>query len=199
MNQKILVCMALFVYYFILFFYTYIIKSLGNSIRAKTCTGIAEKCSICNECRAIKYNKILCNRIAKPLPSSENIKFTPKHYWDDNPLKRYLQNIDLRDIWNVLNYDCNSQNKNFNSNPWITLADKAIKGSFQDAPVFTGLCEVMSDAAERKFKNQTKKNMKYSEEFTNFLVILGGFSIRALDLFRQNLEGRSIQSIRYLF
>ena len=32
--------------------------------------------------------------------------------------------------------------------------------------------------------------------FTNFLVILGSFSLRALDLFRQNLAGRSIQSIR---
>ncbi|GBC00434.1 hypothetical protein RclHR1_38560001 [Rhizophagus clarus] len=40
--------------------------------------------------------------------------------------------------------------------------------------------------------------MKYSDEFTNFLVILGGFSSRALDLFRQNLEGRTIQSIQQL-
>ena len=35
------------------------------------------------------------------------------------------------------------------------------------------------------------------DEFTSFLVILGGISARALDLFRQNLEGRTIQSIRY--
>lgn len=55
----------------------------------------------------------------------------------------------------------------------------------------------MNDAAERKIKNKGKQNIKYSEEFTNFLVILGGFSTRALDLFRQNLEGRCIQSIRY--
>ncbi|RIA87788.1 hypothetical protein C1645_877805 [Glomus cerebriforme] len=41
----------------------------------------------------------------------------------------------------------------------------------------------MNDAAERKIKNK---------------VILGGFSARALDLFWQNLEGRCIQSIRYL-
>ncbi|CAG8857544.1 21004_t:CDS:1, partial [Gigaspora margarita] len=32
-----------------------------------------------------------------------NTKFTPKHYWNDNPLKRYLQNRDLCDIWNILN------------------------------------------------------------------------------------------------
>ncbi|GBB95370.1 hypothetical protein RclHR1_02520005 [Rhizophagus clarus] len=36
----------------------------------------------------------------------------------------------------------------------------------------------------------------FSQKF--ILVILGGFSSRALDLFRQNLEGRTIQSIRQL-
>ncbi|CAI2167455.1 2258_t:CDS:2 [Funneliformis geosporum] len=48
----------------------------------------------------------------------------------------------------------------------VTFADKALKGVFKDVPVFTSLCEV--------------------------IVILGGFSTRALDLFRQNLEGRTI-------
>ncbi|RGB23728.1 hypothetical protein C1646_774089 [Rhizophagus diaphanus] len=48
----------------------------------------------------------------------------------------------------------------------------------------------MNDVAERKIKNKGKQNIKYSEEFTNFLVILEDFSTRALDLFRQNLEGR---------
>ncbi|PKY18615.1 hypothetical protein RhiirB3_431453 [Rhizophagus irregularis] len=38
--------------------------------------------------------------------------------------------------------------------------------------------------------------VKYSEEFTNFLVPLGNISPKALDLFCQNLEGRGIQSLR---
>ena len=63
--------------------------------------------------------------------------------------------------------------------------------------VFTGLCEVMDNAIERKIKNKSKRNLNYSNEFTSFLTILGGISSRALDLFRQNLEGRTIQSIRY--
>ncbi|RIB27779.1 hypothetical protein C2G38_2029110 [Gigaspora rosea] len=54
----------------------------------------------------------------------------------------------------------------------------------------------MSDAAEQKAKNKGKQNMKYNEAFTNFLVILRSISPRALDLFRQNLEGRGIQSLR---
>ncbi|CAG8855876.1 10686_t:CDS:2, partial [Gigaspora margarita] len=132
-----------------------------NAVRAKTCTGFAKKGNICTECSSIRYNQNLYNKIAQPLPSSNNTKFTPKHYWDDNSLKRYLQNRDLH---------------------------KALKGAFNDAPIFTGLCEVMSDAIEQKMKNKLNKNLKYSEEFTNFLVILGGISSRALDIFRQNLE-----------
>src|SRR6185436_7107305 len=100
-------------------------------------------------------NVLLCSL---PLPS--NIKFTPKHYWKDNPLKRLLQNCDLRNIWNTLN----NESENQLENPWIVLADKAIKGAFKDFPVFTGLCEVMGDAIERKIKNKSKKNLKYSDE-----------------------------------
>ena len=50
----------------------------------------------------------------------------------------------------------------------------------------------MDNAIKKKIKNKCKKNLKYSEEFTSFLVILGGFRTRTLDLFRQNLEGRTI-------
>ncbi|GBB96321.1 hypothetical protein RclHR1_27250001 [Rhizophagus clarus] len=95
-------------------------------------------------------------------------------------------------MWNVLNNESETQIEN----PWIVLADKALKGAFKDTPVFTGLCEVMGNAIERKMKNKCKRNLKYSEEFTSFLVILGGFSTKALDLFCQNLEGRTIQHLR---
>ncbi|CAG8601924.1 15869_t:CDS:2, partial [Gigaspora rosea] len=116
----------------------------------------------------------------------KNIKFTSKFYWENSALKNYLQNIDLRDIWNLLNND----NEDQTSNPWIILANKAINGAFKDSPIFLELCKVMSDAAEQKAKNKGKQNMKYNEAFTNFLVILRSISPRALDLFRQNLEGR---------
>ena len=56
----------------------------------------------------------------------------------------------------------------------------------------------MNDTAERKAKNKGKQNMKYSEEFTNFLVLLGSVSSKALDLFRQNLKERGIQLLRYI-
>ncbi|RGB35348.1 hypothetical protein C1646_759430 [Rhizophagus diaphanus] len=49
----------------------------------------------------------------------------------------------------------------------------------------------MCDAAERKSKYMGRQNIEYSEEFTSFLVILGGISSRALDLFKQNLEEKT--------
>jgi len=64
-----------------------------------------------------------------------------------------------------------------------------VKGTFKDMPVFTNLCEVMDNTIERKIKNKSKRNLKYSDEFTSFLTILRGISLRALDLFHQNLEG----------
>ncbi|RGB36636.1 hypothetical protein C1646_757851 [Rhizophagus diaphanus] len=84
----------------------------GNSVRAKTCTGITEHNNICAECSFIQYNKILCNKIACPLPLPVNVKFTPKHYWKDNPLKKILQNFDLHDIWNNLNNKSEIQAEN---------------------------------------------------------------------------------------
>ncbi|CAI2202149.1 12225_t:CDS:1, partial [Funneliformis geosporum] len=39
-------------------------------------------------------------------------------------------------------------------NLWVILANKALKGAFKDAPVFTNLCEVMGNAIERKMKNK---------------------------------------------
>ena len=70
------------------------------------------------------------------------------------------------------------------------LADKAINGAFKKLPVFIGLCKVIVEAVERKMKNKGKQNLKYPEEFTSFLVILGGICTKTLDLFRQNLEGQ---------
>jgi hypothetical protein len=69
------------------------------------CSGIAENGNICNKCYHVRSDKNLCNKIGKKAPLPENIKFTPKFYWKNNSLKCYLQNLDLRDIWNSLNSD----------------------------------------------------------------------------------------------
>src|SRR5437870_12993262 len=81
----------------------------GNSVRAKTCTGVSEKGNVCTECSFIRYNKLLSNKVTRPLPLPTNVKFTPKHYWENNPLNYLLQNLDLRDIWNILNNESEIQ------------------------------------------------------------------------------------------
>ncbi|RGB37430.1 hypothetical protein C1646_756961 [Rhizophagus diaphanus] len=139
-----------------------------NAVRAKECTGYSDSGkTICIECFSLKYNPILAHRLTIPKSASENLKFTLKFYFENNPLKKHLQNQDLWEIWSIIK-------DNYDTNIWITLADKALKGTFKEKPVFTGLY------------------------FTNFLIILGSLSIRALDLFCQNLEGRTIQNIRKL-
>ncbi|EXX73794.1 hypothetical protein RirG_057140 [Rhizophagus irregularis DAOM 197198w] len=160
------------------------------AVRAKTCTGYSEK-GICDECLTLKHNNLLENRLAVPKPAPQNLKFTPKFYFETNSLKKHLQNQDLREIWSIVKDDDHT-------NIWITLADKAIHGVFNEKPVFEGLCEIMVQASIRKDNNKGKQNFTYNEEFTNFLIILGSFSTRALDIFRQNLEGRTIQNIRKL-
>ena len=164
---------------------------ISIAVRAKECTGYSDSGkTICNECYLLKYNPILAHRLTIPKLAPENLKFTPKFYFENNSLKKHLQNQDLREIWSVIK-------DNYDTSIWITLADKATNGALKEKPVFTELCEVMVQAAICKDNNKGKQNIQYNEDFTNFLIILGSFSTRALDLFRQNLEGRTIQNIRY--
>ncbi|CAG8479188.1 19168_t:CDS:2, partial [Racocetra persica] len=123
------------------------------SVRAKEYTGYSKSGKIiCDECLILKHNFILANHLAIPKQAPENLKFTPKFYFENNSLKKHLQNQDL----------------------------------------------LMIQAAIRKDNNKDKQNIRYNEDFTNFLVILGSFSTWALDLFHQNLEGCTIQNIHKL-
>ena len=54
----------------------------------------------------------------------------------------------------------------------------------------------MLQAAEREKKNKGIQNLKYLDEFLDFLTVLGNVSLKALDLFRQNLAGTTIHTIR---
>ncbi|PKB97973.1 hypothetical protein RhiirA5_432167 [Rhizophagus irregularis] len=144
----------------------------SDSVCAKECNRyVDENCHdkiCCTAYLSLCSNTLLANRIIVPTPKPQNIKHTPLFCLPND------------------------------SNIWLTLADKAMRGVFNDKPVFTGLCHVMVQACLRKENSLGMQNLKYSEEFTNFLVILASFSNWALELFRQNLEGRTIQNIRRL-
>ncbi|RHZ54540.1 hypothetical protein Glove_426g102 [Diversispora epigaea] len=79
-----------------------------------------------------------------------------------------------------------------------TKLDNRLNGAFDNVDTFKGLCAVICQVINRKEEGKEMRNLQYSEEFINFLIVLGTVSPRALELFRQNLVGRSIQNIRKL-
>ncbi|CAG8816616.1 9723_t:CDS:2 [Gigaspora margarita] len=87
-------------------------------------------------------------------------------------------------------FDKNSLSKKF----WAEFNNKAIYGAFEQKPVFKGLCHIMLQAAEHEEQDKGLQNLKYSNEFLNFLVILGSISLKALNLFHQNLTGITIRT-----
>ncbi|PKC53520.1 hypothetical protein RhiirA1_479137 [Rhizophagus irregularis] len=112
-------------------------------------------------------------------------------------LKVHGNSMCAKEFSGFVDENCQRDTSN-NSNVWLTLANKAINSAFNNKPVFTRLCYVMVQAYLQKENGSGLQNLKYSEEFTNFLVILGSYSSQALNIFQQNLEGRAIQNIRRL-
>ncbi|PKC07797.1 hypothetical protein RhiirA5_417714 [Rhizophagus irregularis] len=128
-------------------------------------------------------------RIAVPDP--KNIKHTPKFYYSNDPLLTYLKNNQIKQLNKLLGTE-NSSSTEF----WLKLASKAADGAFDQKPVFKGLCYIMLQTTEREEDNKGIQNLKYSNEFLDFLVILGSISLKALDLFCQNLAGMTIRTIK---
>jgi len=122
-----------------------LLSILGDSVRTKKCNRfINENCYNkirYTACLTLRSDTRLMNRIAILTPKPENIKHTPSFWFENDPMKKYLQNADLFKIWNIIKGDDLPNNKN--SNVWLTLADKAMKGVFNDKLVFTGLCHIM--------------------------------------------------------
>ncbi|PKK59114.1 hypothetical protein RhiirC2_795301 [Rhizophagus irregularis] len=133
----------------------YMLKVHGNSMCAKEFSGFVDE-----NCQS-KFKDGPETEIFRICRNSETVAL------ENDPMKKYLQNADLLQIWNIIKGDTSN-----NSNVWLTLANKAINGAFNDKPVFTRLCHVMVQAYLQKEKGSGLQNLKYSEEFTNFLVIL---------------------------
>ncbi|PKC56066.1 hypothetical protein RhiirA1_446657 [Rhizophagus irregularis] len=125
----------------------------SDSVRTKECNGyVDENCYdkiCCTACLSLCSNTLLANRIIVPTPKPHNIKHTPLFWFESDPMKKYLQNADLLQVWHIIKGNSLPND----SNIWLTLADKAMRASFSNW---------------------------------------------ALELFRQNLEGRTIQNIRRL-
>ena len=146
----------------------------------------------CSSCSFIRNNSNFWNRVRAAIPDPKNVKHTPKFYYTNNLLLTYLKNTQIKQLNNLLTTNENSPSTGF----WLELANKAAQDAFEQKPVFKGLCYIMLQAAEREEKDKGLQNLKYSNEFLDFLIILGSISLKALDLFRQNLAGMTIRTIR---
>lgn len=162
---------------------------LGMCIRSVNCERKTYG-EICSQCSHIRSNSLFLNRLQAAVPDPKNTKYTPKFYYKNNPLLIYLKNVHIKQLSGLLDTE------NLSVEFWMELANKAAQGAFEQKPVFKGLCYIMLQAAEREEQNKGLQNLKYSNEFLNFLVVLGSISLKALDLFRQNLAGMAIRSIR---
>ncbi|UZO26160.1 uncharacterized protein OCT59_018406 [Rhizophagus irregularis] len=83
------------------------------------CAGYTDK-SVCNECLSLKVDKNLQNRIAIVKPPKSKLKHIPKHYFENDPLKKYLKYVDLNIVWSLIK----DNNSDTASDVWVTLANK---------------------------------------------------------------------------
>ncbi|CAG8553684.1 25038_t:CDS:10, partial [Racocetra persica] len=107
-----------------------------------------------DESRLIEYSKnsrCKLNNKKKQLglptvtPDPKNIKYTPKFYYNNDPLLSYLKNNHIKQLHNIL-FDGNSSSKEF----WTEFSEKANEGVFEQKLVFKGLCYIMLQATERE-------------------------------------------------
>ncbi|GBC21324.2 hypothetical protein GLOIN_2v1767202 [Rhizophagus irregularis DAOM 181602=DAOM 197198] len=143
----------------------------------------------CSSCSHIYFNSTFLNRLHCAVSDLKNTKFTPKFYYENNLLLTYLKNSHIKQLNEFL--DTEDSSVRF----WMELANKAVQGAFDQKPVFKGLCYIMLQAAERKEQGKGLRNLKYSTEFLNFLIVLESISLKALNLFcckRSNIKRKQI-------
>ncbi|CAG8829645.1 12279_t:CDS:1, partial [Dentiscutata erythropus] len=70
---------------------------------------------------------------------------------------------------------------------------KGLNRAFESKAIFTGLCELMIQIAQRKEKSS--QNLKYSEDVTHFMAILSSLNPRAYEFFWANLAEQTLRNI----
>ncbi|CAG8785689.1 15901_t:CDS:2 [Cetraspora pellucida] len=116
----------------------------------------------------------------------------PKIQLRSNSVAKYIYNQDIGDLLSIVNNTNTNDEKSF----WVKFAEIGQRGGFNNKKVFEGLCQIMVQIADREQYKKRFQNLKYSDQFSDFLVILASLSPRAYNIFRQNFAGRTIQNIR---
>ena len=79
---------------------------------------------------------------------------------------------------------------------WNQLAIMGHAGAFKDKQIFSGLCEIFVEMTNRINEGKGLQNIRYPEQFSNFLTILASSSSQTYAIFQKNLAGRTIRNIR---
>ncbi|CAG8795430.1 9311_t:CDS:2, partial [Gigaspora rosea] len=140
---------------------------------------------LCDYCKEIQDDQIFKNVVSKQdIPNSKK-KFMPKIQLRSNPIVKYIYNQDVCDLL----YLANNNNTNNENSFWIKFAEMGRNGGFSNRKVFEGLCNIMVQITDREQRNKGLQNLKYSDQFSDFIVILASLSPQAYNVFRQNLAG----------
>ena len=163
----------------------------ANAVFSTTCKHFVSSGSVCTECLELRKNAAFRWVLCRPLPKETKFKHTPKHLIKTNPIHEILcRSSSLSTLYQVSENDPN--------NFWARFANAAIKGSFSYKPVLEGLCKVMLQISERREKGKGLQNLHYSQDFTDFLVVLSSLNPQCAQLFQDNLAGRTLRSCRAL-
>ncbi|CAB4419112.1 unnamed protein product [Rhizophagus irregularis] len=161
-------------------------------VRSTECStyvdGIGE---ICRQCLNLKKLKVFMNAIDKPIPKEKNQKYTPLILYKNSPFYQYCKNANVMELLRYFNdpEDCTPKF-------WNQLARMGRAGAFKDKQIFSGLCEIFVEMTNRINEGKGLQNIRYPEQFSNFLTILASSSPQTYAIFQKNLAGRTIRNIR---
>ncbi|CAG8800605.1 13865_t:CDS:2 [Gigaspora margarita] len=94
----------------------------------------------------------------------------PKIQFRSNPIAKFIYNQDIGDLLYLANNNNSSTN---NKNLFLTkFAEMGRNGSFKNKKVFEGLCYIMVQIADHRQYKKGLQNFKYSDQFSDFVVIL---------------------------
>ncbi|CAG8467063.1 8686_t:CDS:2 [Gigaspora margarita] len=97
------------------------------------------------------------NAISKPIPKPNNRHFTPKLYYKNNPLLKFLEDLNIKKLWTSV-----VSTKDNNSIPfWLKLAEKGLSRAFEFKTTFKGLYKIMIQIVQCEDYNKAN-SMNYS-------------------------------------
>ncbi|KAE9384212.1 hypothetical protein BT96DRAFT_842584, partial [Gymnopus androsaceus JB14] len=145
---------------------------------------------ICTPCRLVPKIKSFQNALHRE-EGTIKPKCTPHEY--QNPLLGgvYLKHNDIAELVKKV--------RRFGNEMFLEFAKRASKGRYEGMKVLTGLIETAMVVEDRQNRGKGLQNMHYPIETDQFMITLALTSTRAYNLIQQELGGRTLRSVKYIF